>query len=227
MRVAIAAVLIAALLGGAAAPARAGEPDATSPVYDVSLAGSDRGLRWAGRETVTITNPGVAPLDTIWIRLWATGDTAVAEGATSRSPTWTARRPASRACSAAPSPCGSPCRWPQASEDRSRSTSTSASPSGATASAARVAAWRCSRTPSPPWPTSRAAGGGSIGTSRWARLDLPGGRVDGPAGPLDGVLVAAPGVVQPDGSRRLERARDYLRAAGRLRRGRRRSTASP
>ena len=40
-------------------------------------------------------------------------------------------------------------------------------------------------------------------------------RLDAPRG----VSVAAPGVVQPDGSRRLERARDYSFAAGRLRRG--------
>ena len=66
------AAAIAALLLGAA-PAAAGEPDATAPAYDVALTGSDNGFRWTGRETITVTNPGAAPLEEIWVRLWGNG----------------------------------------------------------------------------------------------------------------------------------------------------------
>ena len=54
----IRAVAIAlAALAVYAAPAAAGEPDATAPAYDVALRGSDRGRHWSGRETIAFTNP--------------------------------------------------------------------------------------------------------------------------------------------------------------------------
>ena len=57
------ALLVAlALLVVLPAAARAGEPDATAPAYDVELRGSDGGFRWQGRETIAITNPGSGPL---------------------------------------------------------------------------------------------------------------------------------------------------------------------
>ncbi len=66
------AATVAALLV-TAAPAVAGEPDATAPAYDVTLTGSDKGFRWTGRETITLTNPGATPLDRVWVRLWGNG----------------------------------------------------------------------------------------------------------------------------------------------------------
>ena len=62
-----------AALACVAESAAAGEPDATAPAYDVALRGSDGGRVWSGRETIALTNPGAAPLDRIWIRLWGNG----------------------------------------------------------------------------------------------------------------------------------------------------------
>ena len=68
------ALLVAlALLAVLPAAARAGEPDATAPAYDVELRGSDGGFRWQGRETIAITNPGAEPLTGIVVRLWGNG----------------------------------------------------------------------------------------------------------------------------------------------------------
>jgi peptidase M1-like protein len=68
---ALVAVVLA--LACTAGPAAAGEPEPTSPSYDVALRGSDHGRRWSGRETISLSNPGAAPLARIWMRLWGNG----------------------------------------------------------------------------------------------------------------------------------------------------------
>jgi hypothetical protein len=209
--------LTALALALAAAPAAAGEPDATAPAYDVALHGSHHGQRWSGRETIAFTNPGTAPLERIWIRLWGNGGhgcraprpvrIAAVTGAT-------AGKPAVH-CSAIPLRLAAPL-----------------------APGARGSVWFETQIRAPAHP-------GRFGHRRRIalfsnaipvlahlergafRLDryFPFGeawtypaadwnvRLDAPAG----IAVAAPGVRQPDSGRRLEHGRDYSFAAGRLR----------
>jgi hypothetical protein len=218
MRGAITGLALAlALLGGGAAPARAGEPDQTSPAYEVSLSGSARGLRWTGRETITLTNPGVAPLDTVWIRLWGNGgygcrgvrhvSIADVAGATAGRPTVF--------CSAVPLRLAVPLaggergsvsfdvdiRVPRRRGRFGREGRRMALLSNAIPALAHLEGGR--------WRLDRYFPQGEAWTYPAADWTV---RLDAPAG----VSVAAPGVLQPDGSRHLQRGRDYSFAAGRL-----------
>ncbi len=64
------ACLLALLAPGAAV---AGEPDALAPSYDVDLHGSNGGFRWTGRVTLAVSNPDATPLGRLWVRLWGNG----------------------------------------------------------------------------------------------------------------------------------------------------------
>jgi hypothetical protein len=213
-RIAALAVLLAL---AAAAPATAGEPDATAPAYDVALTGSKHGFRWTGRETIGFTNPGAAPLGEIWVRLWGNGrfgcrgkrHVRIANVA-GASP----GEPASR-CTAIPLRLAAPLapgargsvafdveiRVP-AGSDRFGHGREVALLSNAIPALAHLerGAWRLDR-----YYDSGEAW--TYPAAEWTvRLDPP-----------PGTAVAAPGVLQPDGSRRLEHGRDYSFAAGRLR----------
>lgn len=208
--------LLAALLV-ASPPAAAGEPDATAPAYDVALEGSQRGFRWTGRETISLTNPGLAPLDRLWVRLWGNGGRScrgrrhVRIGDVTGA---TAGRPAAR-CTAVPLTLAVPlapgARGSVAFDVDIRVPATPgrfghrrriALLSNAIPALAHLegGAWRLDRY----FPLGEAW---TYPAADWTvRLDPP-----------RGVAVAAPGVPQADGSRRLERGRDYSFAAGRLR----------
>lgn len=69
-RTVLLACLLALLAPGAAA---AGEPDALAPSYDVVMQGSNGGFHWTGRVTLAVSNPDPAPLGTLWVRLWGNG----------------------------------------------------------------------------------------------------------------------------------------------------------
>ena len=210
------ALALAALALGAA-PAAAGEPDATAPAYDVGLRGTDEGRRWSGRETISFTNPGAAPLDRIWIRLWGNGGNGcrtprpvrIAEvtGATAGAP--------AVFCSAVPLRLAAPL------------------PPGARGS---VSFDVHIRAPGVPGRFGRRGKMALFSNALPALAHLEHGvfRLDRyfPFGEAwtypaadwtvrfaapPGVSVAAPGVLRPDGSRLLERGRDYSFAAGRLR----------
>ncbi|MGI8779697.1 MAG: M1 family aminopeptidase [Solirubrobacteraceae bacterium] len=210
-------LLALAVLALAPAPARAGEPDAIAPAYDVSLQGFDRGLRWTGRETIAFTNPGAAPLDRIWVRLWGNGvlgchrtphvRIANAAGATPGEP--------SAACSAVPLRLAVPLapgargsvsfdvdiRVPRRSDRFGRERHL-ALLSNAIPALAHLegGAWRLD-------PYVGFGEAWTYPAADWTvRLDAP-----------PGIAVAAPGVRQADGSRHLADGRDYSFAAGRLR----------
>jgi hypothetical protein len=207
--------LLAALL--VASPAAAGEPDATAPTYDVALTGSHAGFRWTGRETIGFTNPGAAPLDVVWIRLWGNGPfgcrgsrhvrIANVAGAIAGDPaTRCTAIPLRLAAPLAPGARGSVAfdvaiRVP-AEADRFGRRRGVALLSNALPALAHLEAGA--------WRLDRYFGSGETWTypaADWTvRLDAP-----------RGIRVAAPGVRQPDGSRRLERGRDYSFAAGKLR----------
>jgi hypothetical protein len=212
---AVAAALLLALL--AAAPAHAGEPDATAPAYDVALEGSDRGFRWTGRETISFTNPGTAPLDRIWIRLWGNGGFGCRGKRHVRIANVAGAAPGDPAmfCTAIPLRLAAPLargargsvsfdvdiRVPDQA-DRFGHGRRVALLSNAIPVLAHLegGAWRLDRY----FPIGEAW---TYPIADWTvRLDAP-----------RGVRVAAPGVLQPDGSRRLERGRDYSFAAGRMR----------
>ena len=214
MRALLAAVLLAGLL---AAPAHAGEPDATAPAYALSLKGSDRGLRWTGRETLTVTNPGATPLTRVWVRLWGNGES----GCRGRRPVTlagvtgaTAGRAAVR-CTAvpldltvplAPGARGSvgfdvgirvPDRPGRFGRRGRLALLSNAIPALAHREDGR-------------WRLDHYFGAGEAWTypaAEWTvRLDPP-----------PGTQVAAPGVLGPDGVRRLAHGRDFSFAAGPLR----------
>jgi hypothetical protein len=210
------AVALAALALGAA-PAAAGEPDATSPAYDVALRGSDHGRRWSGRETISFTNPGAAPLDRIWVRLWGNG------GHGCRTP-----RPV-RIAHVAGASAGPPEVFCSAVSLRLDAPL----PPGARGSVTFDVDIRAPRRPgrfgrrdrmalfSNAIPALAHLEGGEFRLDRYFPLGeawtYPAAdwtvRLDAP----DGISVAAPGVRLPDGARRLEHGRDYSFAAGGLR----------
>jgi hypothetical protein len=201
----------------AAAPAAAGEPDATAPAYDVALTGSQDGFRWTGRETIGFTNPGAVPLAEIWIRLWGNGRfgcrgkrhvrVANVAGASPGDP-------ASR-CTAIPLRLAAPLA-PGARGSVSFDVEIRVPDGGDRFGHGRQVALLSNAIPAlahlegGAWRLDRYFDSGEAWTypaADWrVRLDPP-----------RGVAVAAPGVLQPDGSRRLERGRDYSFAAGRLR----------
>jgi hypothetical protein len=68
------ALLLTAVLALLApAMAAAGQPDALAPAYDVDMHGANRGFRWTGTVTLSVANPDPAPLDRLWVRLWGNG----------------------------------------------------------------------------------------------------------------------------------------------------------
>lgn len=216
--IAAAMLLALAALTLKAAPAAAGEPDPTAPAYDVALTGSDHGRRWSGRETITLTNPGATALDRIWIRLWGNGGhgcrtprpvriSSVAGASAGEPAVFCSALPLQLAAPLAPGARGSVAfdvdirapRRPDRFGSRGR----------------RIALF------SNAIPALAHLEGGAFRLDRYFPLGeawtYPAAdwtvRLDAPAG----VSVAAPGVRQPDGSRRLQSGRDYSFAAGRLR----------
>jgi peptidase M1-like protein len=213
-RIAALAVLVAL---AAAAPAAAGEPDATAPAYDLSLTASKQGFRWTGRETIAFTNPGAAPLDLVWVRLWGNGRfgcrgkrhvrIANVAGASPGDPAARCTAvPLRLAAPLAPGARGSvsfdvEIRVPEGPDRFGRSRRV-ALLSNAIPALAHLegGVWRLDS-----YYDSGEAW--TYPAADWTvRLDAP-----------RGIAVAAPGVLQPDGSRRLERGRDYSFAAGRMR----------
>jgi len=213
------AALLAALgaLFVAATPAAAGEPDATGPAYDIALTGSQQGFRWTGRETIGFTNPGATPLEEIWVRLWGNGP----RGCRGKRPVRIANVAGATAgelavaCTAVPLRLAVPLapgargsvafdadiRVPDI-HDRFGHGRRVALLSNAIPALAHLegGAWRLDRY----FAFGEAWTYPAADWTVW--LHAP-----------RGTAVAAPGVVQADGSRRLERGRDYSFAAGRLR----------
>jgi hypothetical protein len=212
-----AALLLALAVLVAAPPAAAGEPDATAPTYELELDGSEQGFHWTGRETIGFTNPGTAALEEIWVRLWGNGPNGCrgkravrignVAGATAGEPA--ARCTAVRLRLAAPLAPGArgsvafdvDIRVPPL-QDRFGHGRRVALLSNAIPALAHLegGAWRLDR-------YFAFGEAWTYPAADWTvRLDPP-----------PGIAVAAPGVLQPDGSRRLERGRDYSFAAGRMR----------
>jgi hypothetical protein len=213
-RLAVATLLIAL---AAAGPAAAGEPDATAPAYDVSLTGSKQGFRWTGRETIGFTNPGAAPLQEIWVRLWGNGPFGCRGKRHVRIANVAGAAPGDPAarCTAIPLRLAVPLA-PGARGSVSFDVEIRVPDVGDRFGHGRQVALLSNAIPAlahlerGAWRLDRYFGSGETWTypaADWTvRLDPP-----------RGIRVAAPGVLQPDGSRRLERGRDYSFAAGRLR----------
>ncbi len=199
------------------APAAAGEPDATAPAYDVALRGTHEGRRWSGRQAIAFTNPGAAPLERIWIRLWGNGG----HGCRARRPVRienvagaTAGAPAVF-CSAVPlrldAPLAPGARGSVAFDVDIRTPRHA----GRFGRRGRMALF------SNAIPALAHLEGGAFRLDRYFPLGeawtYPAAdwhvALDAPPG----IAVAAPGVRLQDGSRLLERGRDYSFAAGRLR----------
>jgi hypothetical protein len=210
------ALALAGLALGAT-PAAAGEPDATAPAYDVVLRGSDQGRHWNGRETISFTNPGAAPLERIWVRLWGNG------GNGCRAPR------AVRIGNVAGAAEGAPAVFCSAIPLRLDA----ALPPGARGSVSFDLDIRAPHRPgrfgrrgrmalfSNAIPVLAHLEGGTFRLDRYFQFGeawtYPAAdwtvRLEAP----DGISVAAPGVRRADGSRRLEHGRDYSFAAGGLR----------
>jgi hypothetical protein len=213
-RIAALAVLVAL---AAAAPAAAGEPDATAPAYDLSLTGSKQGFRWTGRETIAFINPGAAPLDLVWVRLWGNGRFGCRGKRHVRIANVAGASPGDPAarCTAVPLRLAAPLA-PGARGSVSFDVEIRVPEGGDRFGHGRQVALLSNAIPAlahlegGAWRLDRYFDSGEAWTypaADWSvRLDAP-----------RGVAVAAPGVLQPDGSRRLERGRDYSFAAGRLR----------
>src|SRR5215207_4198481 len=208
---AIAAALIAA------APAAGGEPDATAPAYDVALDGSKRGFRWTGRETIGFTNPGKAPLEVVWIRLWGNGPRGCRGERAVRMANVAGAAPGAPAvaCTAIPLRLAAPLP-PGARGSVAFDVEIRVPPVPDRFGHGRRVALLSNALPAlahlerGEWRLDRYFGSGEAWTypaADWTvRLDPP-----------PGISVAAPGVVGPDGARRLQRGRDYSFAVGRMR----------
>ena len=217
MRALLGAVLALALLP---ATASAGEPDATLPAYQVDLRGSDGGFRWTGREALAITNPGPAPLADVVVRLWGNGARGCARPRSvviSDPAGGVLGDPTRRDCTAvriklsaplAPGARGTVAfdvdiRVPRGPRDRfGKGGKGVALLSNALPALAHRegGAWRLDR-----WFAFGEAW--TYPAAEWrVRLDAPAA-----------VRIAAPGVLQPDGTRLVAQGRDYSFAAGRLR----------
>jgi len=208
---AIAAALIAA------APAAGGEPDATAPAYDVALDGSKRGFRWTGRETIAFTNPGKAPLEVVWIRLWGNGPRGCRGERAVRMANVAGAAPGAPAvaCTAIPLRLAAPLP-PGARGSVAFDVEIRVPPVPDRFGHGRRVALLSNALPAlahlerGEWRLDRYFGSGEAWTypaADWTvRLDPP-----------PGIAVAAPGVAGPDGARRLQRGRDYSFAAGRMR----------
>jgi hypothetical protein len=201
----------------AVTPATAGEPDRTAPSYDVVLRGSDRGMRWHGRETITFANPGTAALDRIWVRLWGNGPFGCTRFQSVRiDPIAGATVGESEDCSAVPLMLTEPVRPgargsvtfavdiepPNGAGRFSRDRHRLALVSNGIPVLAHLEGglWRLDEY----FPYGEAW---TYPPADWkVRLDAP-----------RGVAVAAPGVRQPGGVRRLRRGRDFSFAVGELR----------
>jgi hypothetical protein len=211
------ALALVALVALCAAPAAASEPDPTAPAYELRLTGSEQGARWRGRETLTLTNPGATPLARIWVRLWGNGRRgcrapravriAAVSGATAG--------PLAVACSALPLDLDAPLA-PGARGSVSFDVDISAPRRPGRFGRRGQTALFSNAIPvlahleAGSFRLDRHYEGGEAWTYPAADWTV---KLGAPAG----VSVAAPGVVGPDGSRRLERGRDYSFAAGRLR----------
>ena len=211
MLVALAAALVAA------APAAAGEPDATAPAYDVALEGSERGLRWTGRETIGFTNPGTAPLAQVWVRLWGNGPRGCRGERAVRIANVVGAAPGDPAvrCTAIPLRLATP--LPAGARGSVRFDVEIRAPDrpdrfghGGRVALLSNAIPALAHLEGGDWRLDRYFAHGEAWTYPAADWTV---RLDAPAG----IAVAAPGVAQPDGSRRLVRGRDYSFAAGRMR----------
>jgi hypothetical protein len=70
---ALAVLVLAATLALLGADVASADPEVFAPAYALSLRATNGGFDWAGREAISFTNPGPAPLDRIWVRLWGNG----------------------------------------------------------------------------------------------------------------------------------------------------------
>jgi hypothetical protein len=216
--IARAALLGAVLAAAVAAPAAAGEPDATAPAYTVALRGSDGGFTWRGRETLALTNPGPAALDRVWVRLWGNGRfgcrgrravrIGAVHGATPGHPRLRCTAVRLRlAAPLAPGARGSvsfhvAIRVPRAADRFGRGDRGLALLSNAIPALAHRERGH--------WRLDRWFGSGEAWTYPAADWNV---RLDAPPR----VSVAAPGVRLPDGSRHVQHGRDYSFAAGHMR----------
>ena len=212
--------LALALVAVGPAAAFGGEPDATLPAYQVELHGSEGGFRWTGRESLTLTNPGPAPLADVFLRLWGNGARECARPRSvviSNPAGGVLGDPTRRNCTAvriklhaplAPGAGGTVAfdvdiRVPRRRRDRfGKGAEGVALLSNAIPALAHreAGAWRLDR-----W--FRFGEAWTYPAADWrVRLEAPAA-----------VRIAAPGVLQPDGARVVQQGRDYSFAAGRLR----------
>ncbi len=69
----IRSILVALALLLIGADVAAADPEVFAPAYALSLRATNGGFDWTGRESIAVTNPGPAPLDRVWVRLWGNG----------------------------------------------------------------------------------------------------------------------------------------------------------
>ena len=200
--------------------AHAGEPDATQPAYQLELRGTEGGFRWTGRETVTLTNPGPAPLADVFLRLWGNGARGCGPkravvisnpaGGTLGDPT---RRRCTAVRFALDTPLAPGARTAIAFDVAIRAARSRLDRFGRGGKAVALfsnAIPAIAHREGGAWRLDKWYGSGEAWTypaAEWrVRLTAAGG-----------FRIAAPGVLQPDGSRLVQHGRDYSFAAGKLR----------